>query len=96
MTENAPLAASILAFWTGLVQVITVGFIYTFFFSAATIVYFLLRYDVDGTESDEVFVEEQSEKFGLPPVTTDAAGVATIADAAPEDEMADNGADVAP
>ncbi len=95
MTEAAPLAASILAFWTGAVQVVAVGFIYTFFLCAMTVIYFLLRYDVDGTEMDEVFVEEQTDQFGLPPISTDAAGVATIADAAPEDEMAGNGADIA-
>ena len=61
---------------------------------AMTVIYFLLRYEVDGTEMDEVFVEEQTDQFGLPPVSTDAAGVATIADAAPEDEIADNGADI--
>lgn len=94
LTEQAPLASQMLAFWAGLVQVITVAFTYTFFLCAATIIYFLLRYEVDGTETDEVFVEEQADKFGLPPVTTDAAGVAVVADAAAEDEMADNGADV--
>ncbi|HVU86812.1 MAG TPA: hypothetical protein VHD36_05795 [Pirellulales bacterium] len=95
LSETAPVADQLLTFWAGLVQLITVGFTYAFFLCAATIIYFLLRYEVDGTETDEVFVEEQSEKFGLPPVTTDAAGVAVMADAAAEDEMADNGADVA-
>ncbi len=95
LSETAPVAARLLTFWTGAVQVITTGFTYAFFLCAATIIYFLLRYEVDGTETDEVFVEEQPEKFGLPPVTTDAAGVAVMADAAAEDEMADNGADVA-
>ena len=78
LSAAAPLAAQVLAFWTGLVHVITIGFTYAFFVPRRSFI--SCAYEVDGTETDEVFVEEQAEKFGLPPVTTDAAGVAVVAD----------------
>ena len=85
-------AAQIRDFWLGLVQAIALGFAYTYFFSAATITYFLLRFEVDGTETDEVFVEAGSEKFGLPGVAPDAAGVPTIVEDSAENELSAEGA----
>ena len=87
--DVAPAGAHILSFWLGLVRFFAAGFLYTFFLTAATINYVLLRHEVDGTETDEVFVEDQREKFGLPQVAPDAAGVPTVAD---DDEPAGNGA----
>lgn len=80
--EVSPTAASLVAFWTALVGLLVLGFVYTFFFTASVIIYHLLRYDVDGAETDEVFVDAQEEKYGLPPVTTDEHGVPVVADEA--------------
>ena len=77
-------------------ELVATSFVYTFFFSASTIAYFLLRQDVDGTETDEVFLDEQPEKFGLPPLVPDAAGVPTVANGSDADELAaENGGDAA-
>jgi hypothetical protein len=91
--DVATTAGQIRGFWLGLVQAVVAGFAYTFFFSAATITYFLLRYEVDGTETDEVFVDAGSEKFGLPAVAPDAAGVPTVVDdESSENELSTEGA----
>ncbi len=80
LTEAAPTAARVLGFWSDAVHFVAASFAYTFFFSAATVIYFLLRQEVDGTETDEVFVDEQGDKFGLPPIAPDDAGVPVIAE----------------
>ncbi len=73
-------ARHVLAFWTGGVWLIAVAFLYSYFWSAATAIYFLLRQDVDGTERDEVAVEEEAEpeQFGLPPLSPDESGVPRV------------------
>jgi len=92
LAESAPTAAALIGFWQGAVQLIASSFVYTYFFSAATIAYFLLRQQVDGTETDEVFVEDQPEKYGLPSLTPDAAGVPTVTDDAAGDELGESAA----
>jgi len=89
LVDASATAAHVMSFWMGLVRVVAASFIYTYFLTVATIVYFLLRQEVDGTETDEVFVEEQADKFGLPAVAPDAAGVPVVA----EDEILENGAE---
>ena len=63
--------------WTGggliralnkLVMSVAAGFNYSFFFCAATAIYLLLRREYDRTELDEVFVVEQEDQYGLPPL----------------------------
>ena len=45
-----------------------VAYLYAYFWTAATAIYYLLRHSVDGTEPDEVAVEQEEETFGLPPL----------------------------
>ncbi len=68
----------ILGFWTGCVALFGTAYLYSYFWSAATAIYFLLRQSVDGTEPDEVAVEHEEESFGLPPLKTDASGVPQV------------------
>ncbi|MCA9267835.1 MAG: hypothetical protein KDA41_05165, partial [Planctomycetales bacterium] len=56
----------------GMLRTITFSFAYSFFWVSATAVYLLLRREVDHTETDEVFVDEDAEPFGLPPLEDDA------------------------
>jgi len=83
--------AAVIWFWAGCVKLVAVGFIYGYFWTAATAIYFLLRRDVDATEMDEVFLDaDQSEEtFGLPPLRTDAAGAPVIADRPPAEAAGD-------
>lgn len=75
--------------WTGLVRLVAVSFLFSYFWTAATAIYFLLRRDVDATEMDEVYLEDETQTFGLPPVKTDTAGAPVIDDSvapAPDEE----------
>lgn len=50
--------AALVAFWVGLVFLLILGFGYSFYFTASTIMYLLLRKNVDSAELDEVYLEE--------------------------------------
>ena len=94
--------AYIIAFWVGLIWLLTVGFAFSYFWSASTLIYFLLRRDVDATEMEEVYIEEEEEEdfgFGEPetpgaeppqePPTEGEAGDATAEPEEPGPEAAD-------
>ena len=59
---------NVLSFWSGCVALVGTAYLSSYFWTAATAIYYLLRHNVDGTESDEVSVEQEDETFGLPPL----------------------------
>jgi hypothetical protein len=70
--------AGMVAFWLGLVFLLILGFSYSYFWSASTIVYMLLRRNVDAAEMDEVYLDEDEGDgaFGgplTPPVVAPTA-----------------------
>jgi hypothetical protein len=73
------IGTGLLAFWIGLVRTIAAAVGFAFFWCLTSAVYLLLRRDVDQTEFDEVYVEEEEDRYGLPPLTIDRAGVPTVA-----------------
>ncbi|MEX2185543.1 MAG: hypothetical protein WD875_02070 [Pirellulales bacterium] len=73
-------SAKLIYFFNGCVRSIPVAFLYSFFWCGATMIYLLLRRDEDQTEIDEVFLEDEQETYGMPPLRTDAAGVSQPAD----------------
>jgi hypothetical protein len=75
-------AGLLLAFFRGLVRATVTGFCYSFFWCLATAVYLLLRRDVDHTEFDEVYVENENLAYQLPALEP-AASTATSPDPAP-------------
>jgi hypothetical protein len=50
--------AGIVCFWLTLIFLLMLGFSYSFFWSAATMIYFLMRKQVDESELDEVYIED--------------------------------------
>lgn len=74
--------AVLIRFWAGCVKLLAVGFLFSYFWSAAAGIYLLLRRDVDATEMDEVYLDadKSEETFGLPTVTTDQAGAPVVED----------------
>jgi hypothetical protein len=62
------IGAGLVAFWLYLVFLMVVGFGYSYFWTAATIIYLLMRRKVDDTEMDEVYVEEDEaeEPYSMP------------------------------
>src|SRR5262249_3389291 len=54
--------------WIYLVFLMVIGFGYSYFWSAATIIYLLMRQKVDDTDLDEVYLEEEdAEDVYTPP-----------------------------
>ena len=54
--------AALVAFWLGLLFLLILGFGYSFFFSTSTIIYLLLRRNLDAAEMDEVYLEEEDQE----------------------------------
>lgn len=59
--------------WMCVLGVLVVAFVHTFFWSSATIAYFVLRHSVDANDFDEVYVEEVEEHDELLPLVGTAA-----------------------
>lgn len=58
--------ASIIGFWNGTIRTFAAAFAYSFFFTALTGIYLVLRRDVDHVELDQVYVEPSAGvPFGL-------------------------------
>jgi len=65
--------ALLLDLGTGLVRSVATGFGYSFFWCLATAIYLLLRRDVDQTEFDEVFIENEDTRYRLPDLSAQDA-----------------------
>ncbi len=79
-------AAMVLRFWSGCISLLAISFVYCYFWTAITKIYFLLRLKVDGTEMDEIAHDEAAEAeetYGLPPLATDEGGVPRVVDPSP-------------
>ena len=59
--------AGIVCFWLTLVFLMMLGFSYSFFWSAATMIYLLMRQEVDEAELDEVYLEDEEPEPPLAP-----------------------------
>jgi hypothetical protein len=67
-------AAGMVAFWLYLAFLLIIGFGYSLFWSMMTIIYFLLRRNVDAAEMDEVYLEEDEHDLAYSgPLTPPAA-----------------------
>jgi len=77
------IGSAIIGFWHACLATLALGFIYSYFWSAATAIYYVLRRDEDGTEMSEVTYEDSRDTRGLPPLTTDALGVPAVSDVPP-------------
>lgn len=59
--------AAMTSFWVHLVFLMVIGFGYSYFWTAATQIYLLMRKRVDETETDEVYVEEEAPEAPVVP-----------------------------
>lgn len=76
------MGAFLVAFWVHLVIAMLAAFAISFYVSANTIIYVLMRHEVDATELDDVYLEQTEEDFAdVPPaapvVTTDGGSGST-------------------
>lgn len=75
MSATLRTGAQLIRFWELLAVATARGFAISLFFCLASAIYLLLRQVDDETEFDEVYLEDDDERFTLPEVTRDAAGV---------------------
>ena len=59
--------AWVIAFWVYIVIGFVAAFLISFFFSANSMIYYLLRKKVDATDMDDVYVEEEPAEE-IPPI----------------------------
>ena len=85
------IAAFLIAFWVYLVVGMLGAFVISFYFTANTIIYYLMRQEVDATEMDDVYLEQSEEDFtepgtapAPPPVVAPTAAAAPEASPPPE------------
>lgn len=72
--------AAMIGYWERLLRLLAYAFLFSYFWCAVTAIYYLLRQAEDGTELNEVALDEQREPYGLPPLKADARGVPTTTD----------------
>lgn len=65
-------ARSIIGFWKAIVAMLVAGYQAGFLWVSAVGIYLLLRRDIDGVQTAEVFVD-QAEEYGMPPLTEDGS-----------------------
>jgi hypothetical protein len=80
LSAAGKLGAGIIWFWVLCVKLVALGFLYSYFWTASTAIYYLLRHDVDATEMDEVYLEDDQGEApqGLPPLKTDETGAPVV------------------
>jgi hypothetical protein len=78
--------AFLVSVWLYLIFLVILGFSYSYFWTASTIIYLLLRKNVDAAELDEVYLEEDDQEaaFGGPltpaaPATAEKPGTTSLA-----------------
>lgn len=54
------IGAGLATFWMILIFLMMIGFTYSYFWSAAALIYLLMRKQVDEVETDEVFIEDET------------------------------------
>ena len=67
-------AAGLMSWWVYLVIGLVGAFAISFYFSSNTMIYYLMRREVDATDLDDVYVEEMDDEIPdteAPPVVTD-------------------------
>jgi hypothetical protein len=67
------ISAVVVSLWVTLVLLLVLGFAYSYYFTAFTMVYLLMRRKVDDTELDEVYLEEDEPEEPLLPPSAPAA-----------------------
>jgi hypothetical protein len=66
------IGAGLVAVWLYLVFLMVIGFGYSYFWSASTIIYLLMRRKVDDTDLDEVYLDEDDSEDAYTPSLTPA------------------------
>lgn len=96
LTWNNRVGAFLVSIWITILFLMVVGFGYSYFWTATTIIYLLMRRKVDDTEIDEVHLEEEEFEEPAPKQTAPAPVEATAPAGAPAKTMVESPAFRAP
>src|SRR5205807_5040776 len=77
------IGAFLVMLWVGAFFLLILGFGYSYFWSASTIIYLLMRKRVDDAEMDEVYLEEDDAETYSGPLTAPAPAPAPASTPAP-------------
>jgi hypothetical protein len=72
---GSKVAALLVSVWVYLVIALLGAYLISYYFSASTVIYYLMRREVDATELDDVYLEQSDDEFAEP---TGAAVGATV------------------
>jgi hypothetical protein len=86
LNDSEKIAAGLIGLWTYLVVGLVAAFAVSYFFSASTIIYYLLRREVDATDIEDVYLEEYEEDSLAPAVEAKAPAAAEAPVAPPQDQ----------
>src|SRR5205085_12630202 len=64
------IGAYLIMLWVSIVIGMLGAFAISFYFSANTVIYYLMRHEVDATELDDVYLEQSDEEFPADAATT--------------------------
>ena len=76
----------LLRIWLGFIRLVVLGFAGSFAITGATIIYFLMRKAVDGTELSEVYTEEEPAEEKAPAEEESAEAEEPKEEAQPEEK----------
>jgi hypothetical protein len=77
-TTQDGLAGNIYRFWTAVLSLLQVGFLFSLFWSASAAAYLTLRREIDHTDFDDLDLQEIGEPLTLPSVKTNEQGVTEV------------------
>jgi hypothetical protein len=85
------LGAFLIMVWVYLAIGLLGAFAISFYFSANTIIYFLMRHEVDATELDDVYLEQSDDEFAeTAPAMTVTTTTTTVVTSEPTTEVSSN------
>lgn len=87
---------SMIHFFNAALKTLAAAFLYGLFWSMASAIYLVLRFDVDETEMDEIFLVDQKRTYQLPPLKTDANGIPQIQKTTPSESVESSSLEMPP
>ncbi|HRX78562.1 MAG TPA: hypothetical protein P5307_05840, partial [Pirellulaceae bacterium] len=67
-TGSLGTGVGLIRLFDGFVRIVAMAFNFSYFFCVLTAIYLVLRRDVDKSDFDEVFVEDDKVTYSLPPL----------------------------
>lgn len=79
LNSGQSIAAFFVAIWVFLTISFLGAFLISYYFASSTLVYYLMRREVDATELDDVYVEQAEDEFPEPATTVSSSSTVVVA-----------------